>query len=192
MNIDLIRKSYKTVHEMLNVRNYKINSYVHLTDEELLNRYNLDNCMITGTKNEEKILVVFFDNCSLQKISLESMKKIIAIYIGENTDNITNFIFAINTKLTHRAEKELMELEYIKHEIFFFDELSFNIMTHKYQPKFRVLNEKEKERMFQTFKNKIPYIKITDPVSRHYNVKVGDIFEILRNDDSLYYRLVVK
>lgn len=192
MNIDLIRRSYKTIHEMLNDRGYKINSYTYLNDEELLKKYYSNNCMLYGNKKDEKILVILFDNCSLQKISLESVKKIISKYIGENTDKITNFLFAINTKLTHRAEKELMELEKIKTEIFFFNELSFNIMNHKYQPKFRVLNDKEKEKIFQTFRNKIPYIKITDPVSRHFNVKIGDIFEILRLDDSLYYRLVVK
>lgn len=193
VNLRIIKNVYKTLHEMLNDRKYKI-KYNNFTDEEMLNLYNTENCKVECLSGDRKLLAVIYDSENYQKISLDNIKKIINTHdLIENKNKITNFILIINTKLTYRGEKEIYQLKNIDSEIFYFDDLHYNIMNHELQPKFKLLTDKECEKVKNTYKKtRLPFIKSTDKVTKYFNAKLGDVFEIYRNDGSIYYRTVVK
>jgi len=131
------------------------------------------------------------------------------IYNNINTikdhNEIENFLdkynkyhkFFIVTSLSKKAYKQFDEFP--QTEIFQEIELMVNILEHDLQPKFRLLNKKEVEEYFNTFQNKkreMPRILDSDPVSRYFGAKNGDIIEIVRPSvttiDAITYRIVVQ
>jgi DNA-directed RNA polymerase subunit H (RpoH/RPB5) len=105
--------------------------------------------------------------------------------------------FFVVTSLSKKAYKQFDEFP--QTEIFQEIELMVNILEHDLQPKFRLLNKKEVEEYFNTFQNKkreMPRILDSDPVSRYFGAKNGDIIEIIRPSvttiDAITYRIVVQ
>ena len=193
MNVKILSKVHKTVIEMLVSRNYKI-KYDKLTDVELLNKYNENNFKLEcfNEDKSKKMLSIIYEHNSINKIGLECIKILIEKYIGEkNLNNYTNFILILSENLTPKAIKEIADIENIDIEVFLVNEMIFNITKHKLQPRFTLLNSVENKKIIEKFQKKIPYIKSSDKISRFYGAKVGDIFKINRNDDSIYYRIVI-
>jgi DNA-directed RNA polymerase I, II, and III subunit RPABC1 len=85
-------------------------------------------------------------------------------------------------------------------------ELMFNITKHMLVPKHILLTQQERRELLLELNKKnnslklIPKIYDTDPISKYYGAKVGQIFKIMREslfDDviakkSIFYRVVVK
>lgn len=90
--------------------------------------------------------------------------------------------------------------------IFMDKELMFNITKHMLVPKHILLTQQERRELLLELNKKnnslklIPKIYDTDPISKYYGAKVGQIFKIIREslfDDviakkSIFYRVVVK
>jgi DNA-directed RNA polymerase I, II, and III subunit RPABC1 len=131
------------------------------------------------------------------------------IYNNINTikdhNEIENFLdkynkyhkFFIVTSLSKKAYKQFDEFP--QTEVFQEIELMVNILEHDLQPKFRLLNKKEVEEYFASFQNKkreMPRILDSDPVSRYFGAKNGDIIEIIRPSvttiDAITFRIVVQ
>jgi len=131
------------------------------------------------------------------------------IYNNINTikdhNEIENFLdkynkyhkFFIVTSLSKKAYKQFDEFP--QTEIFQEIELMVNILEHDLQPKFRLLTKKEVEEYFVSFQNKkreMPRILDSDPVSRYFGAKNGDIIEITRPSvttiDAITFRIVVQ
>ena len=131
------------------------------------------------------------------------------IYNNINTikdhNEIENFLdkynkyhkFFVVTSLSKKAYKQFDEFP--QTEVFQEIELMVNILEHDLQPKFRLLNKKEVEEYFASFQNKkreMPRILDSDPVSRYFGAKNGDIIEITRPSvtsiDAITFRIVVQ
>ena len=131
------------------------------------------------------------------------------IYNNINTikdhNEIENFLdkynkyhkFFVVTSLSKKAYKQFDEFP--QTEVFQEIELMVNILEHDLQPKFRLLNKKEVEEYFESFQNKkreMPRILDSDPVSRYFGAKNGDIIEIIRPSvtsiDAITFRIVVQ
>lgn len=123
----------------------------------------------------------------------------------KDSNDIENFLdkyskhhkFLVISSLSKKAYKQL--LEYPLTEVFQEIELLVNIMEHDLQPKFRVLTKSEYDEYFKTFENKkreMPRILDSDPVSRYFGAKIGDVFEITRpsitTGEAISYRIVVQ
>ena len=68
--------------------------------------------------------------------------------------------------------------------------MQFDPTSHELVPKHELLTPEEKEAFLRCLDKKIPCIKVTDRIVRHYDGRCGQIFRIYRKSE-LYYRLVV-
>lgn len=186
-----LKRARATVIEMLRDRRYTVSGVKKFkNDNELLSDYTMNNGEMTVVHDltGEKLSVLFYYQSDNSKIGVDTVKKIIKKI--ETIEDTNNIILVVSEKLTPQSEKLLMQLG-LGMEIFEFANLQYNIMRHCLQPRFRILSDKEKGTLIKKFKKKIPFIKKNDKVCQYYNAKPGDIFEIIRKDNSLYYRLVV-
>ncbi|KAM0674130.1 hypothetical protein GVAV_002203 [Gurleya vavrai] len=142
--------------------------------------------------NELPLVVHFFDEA---KVGLKNLKVIIDTY---ERQNIKNIILICRENLSPSGNKHLESLVNFRIEVFKEKELLFNVTKHDLVPKHRVLNVDEKKELLEQRRIKesqLPRILRSDPVSRYYGVKPGDVFEILRKSETagtaLYYRLVI-
>ena len=78
----------------------------------------------------------------------------------------------------------------INYEIFYIDEIVFNVTKHHYVPKHFLLNENESKLIYNAYGYNLPQIDKTDIIVRYYGGKIGNIFKIIR-PNNLYYRKVV-
>ena len=69
-------------------------------------------------------------------------------------------------------------------QIFWIDTLLTNITKHELVPEMRILNEEEKQDVFQKANisnfTQMPLILKTDPVAKFYGLIRGDMVEIIR------------
>lgn len=93
------------------------------------------------------------------------------------------------------ASKSLQQrnIQWFTHE-----ELLVNITHHMLVPKFHVLSDAEKKEFLECYKLKIgqlPKMLDTDPISRYYGLKKGDVVKITRKSVTagryVYYRCVI-
>ena len=74
-----------------------------------------------------------------------------------------------------------------------------DLVSHVAVPKHEMLNEEETQIFLKDYilkKREIPKMFISDPVSKYFNAKVGQVFRIIRPSEvsgqSIYYRIVIK
>lgn len=84
-------------------------------------------------------------------------------------------------------------------QILWLNHLLFNITKHDLVPNYRIMLDKEKQDLIKKLyiedDKELPFILITDPVARFYGVRVGQVCEIIHNNDTngknKFYRLCV-
>ena len=84
-------------------------------------------------------------------------------------------------------------------QILYLNHLLFNITKHDLVPNYRIMLEKEKQKLIKNLfiedETDLPKILITDPVARFYGVRVGQVCEIIHNNQTngknKFYRLCV-
>lgn len=83
-------------------------------------------------------------------------------------------------------------------EIFEKNAMLINITKHVLVPKHRVLSEEERTELFERYhiqdNSQLPKMTLSDPISRYYGLKKGQVVEITRNEDlnkHVSYRIVV-
>lgn len=88
-------------------------------------------------------------------------------------------------------------IEYPNSEVFWIREMIIDPKNHIITPKHVPLSSEEKEQVFEEYnlkKIEIPKIDKTDFMTRYYNMKVGDLFEIHRisiaSGEAVSYRIV--
>lgn len=100
-------------------------------------------------------------------------------------DDTKRGIFICDLPLSSAASRTL---DYFKHEfdiqVFFYDELSFNLMDHELTPKHILLSEEESREMIKQIGVGM-IIKSSDPVIRYYNWPSGRVVRIIRDDSSM-------
>ena len=79
----------------------------------------------------------------------------------------------------------------IEIELFFEDELQYNITKHILVPEHIRLSNNKAKKFKEKYGTKFPILLINDPISRFFNYKSGDIIKIIRcqkiKEDSNYY-----
>ena len=84
-------------------------------------------------------------------------------------------------------------------QILWLNHLLFNITKHDLVPSYRIMLDYEKQDLIKKLyiedDKELPFILITDPVARFYGVRLGQVCEIVHNNDTngknKFYRLCV-
>ncbi len=96
--------------------------------------------------------------------------------------------------------RKLIESPTYRKSIQFFleDELGFDLMQHSYIPQHTLLTDQERDELLQRYHVKLtqlPRIAKSDPVAKHFNASVGQVFRIERDSETagryVSYRVVV-
>ena len=75
-------------------------------------------------------------------------------------------------------------------ELFAMEDLQYNIINHKLQPKFTRLNDKDCKDFKEKYGTKFPIMRKNDPVSCFFGYNKGDIIKIERKSGYITYRIV--
>jgi DNA-directed RNA polymerase subunit H (RpoH/RPB5) len=164
--------------EMVSQREYKISEQ----DEKKIIAFN----------KKGKCVVVFLEPVS--KFSVDRFKE----YIGKMevlNDKLEKRIYkhgiiVYTDTITPMGKKMITESDCIKFELFFIDELQYNITSHRLVPRHIKLKDKEAKEFKNKFGLKHPCILKSDPISKFYNYNRGDVIKIMRPSGFITYRIV--
>jgi DNA-directed RNA polymerase subunit H (RpoH/RPB5) len=168
---------------------------------EILNR-------IYENKTGKKIFVYYFLNVDDDKKESRKKGEDILTAVKEQQDkpenrDLKDVLLVVENKLNSGTMENLKFKERIKFTIFLGDHLLFNITKHFLVPKHKLISKKEFQELMESkekgFVQNLPKIYDSDPISRYYGAKVGQIFKITREtlaDDSMvktdiFYRHVI-
>lgn len=175
-----------------------------LTERGILKNENVEKNIknIINDISEEKIFKIKSEtsnttyNVMIVNGKISTVNKIIGFDNFINLSNNQNRIF-IGNNISQKAFKQFLEKK--NSEVFFEKDLMINIIKHKYQPKFQLLSDEEKQQKLNDYniENKFESKMLsTDAIARYFNAKPGDIFRIKRpstfSGESFHYRLVVE
>ena len=84
-------------------------------------------------------------------------------------------------------------------QILWLNNLLFDISKHDLVPDYRIMTTKEKDeligKLYLESEDKLPFVQVTDPVARFYGVRIGQVCEIIYNNETngknKFYRLCV-
>jgi DNA-directed RNA polymerase subunit H (RpoH/RPB5) len=142
-----------------------------------------DNILFENMSNGDRILSCIFDE---PKLNVNNVKDMILIL---NENDLKHGIIIYNEVITSTAKKIIDTLQDYFIETFSMDELKYNITKHRLVPKHVKANEEEYKEL-KKFGPKLPVMLKTDPVTRYYNYKSGDIIRVERFDGNIIYRIV--
>ncbi len=136
-------------------------------------------------KNRDSTLIGLISQ--VEKLNINIIKEYIKLI---EQLNIPKCIIVYNNCITSSAKKVIDNLQHLDIEVFNENELQYNITLHKYvRPHIKIEGDE-----FDTINSKygkhLPIILASDPVSRYYNFKKGDIIKIIRRNDIIAYRVV--
>jgi len=186
-NYNNLKKSRKTIIEMLSDRGYNVSKYLDdISLDEIKTSYAKTNINII--LDSGKINTIFWDEpLNISKINKHIIKlkkkelNFVILILGRSN---------INDEITISQERNLnIIFGNINYEIFYIDEIVFNVTKHHYVPKHILLNENESKIIYDAYGHNLPLIDKTDIIARYYGGKIGNIFKIIR-PNNLYYRKV--
>lgn len=99
----------------------------------------------------------------------------------------------VYSNMTSAVKKLLTTTEDLKCKVetFYYDEVSFNLTKHRLVPKHSKVSNSEAELLKTKYSaNLFPIIKTTDPISRFYGFKKGEIIKVERKSGCITYRIV--
>lgn len=127
------------------------------------------------------------------KLAKKSLEGVVSDYGAQGV----NTVILVTPNKLNPACKALLRSIKLNFEHFLVEELQFNITKHVLVPKHKIIPKEEERDILAGLKCEkmnLPTILTTDPVSRFYGAKVGDVFEITRNSQTtgkaIYYRAV--
>ncbi len=166
-----MEQSYRVCIEMLQQREYEI---VERRDN-----------FIKAKKPDSNFMCVFITNIlKFNNICAQE-------YIGIMNDmEIEHSIIVYKNNVTSAVKNIKQNFQGMRIELFSQEELQYNITTHKYQPKFEVLNSKDSDRFRKIYDTKFPIMLKTDPIVRFYGYQKGDVVKITRKNGYVMYRIV--
>jgi DNA-directed RNA polymerase I, II, and III subunit RPABC1 len=170
-----------------------IEKLINKHSDDLLFEIVLDNPTIyyKDVDTSKKILIKIIN----QKITGISKSSLIGDFLFSNKDSPKIVIVqSISTKA-----REQVSHDFPYSEVFLEKELLINLVEHISVPKHELLNNEDAKKTLEEYgakKKEMPRIFITDPLSRYFNAKIGQIFRIIRPSEtaveSPYHRLVIK
>ena len=200
--LDKIYKSRQTVIELMEDRGVNMDKYKDFTINEV-------DLMVSNMpkKNEdispvditlENGIIKYFLTPKIRVTNLMTQTdKIIEDYNEGDT-----VIFIIRDKITSEDSIEeffrnIYNTRKIFVQYFHLDTLTFNVTKHSMVPKHEILSKEETDELIKSLYitdiKKLPKINASDPISKYYGIKVGEVFRITRPSEtsgiSYYYRL---
>lgn len=195
LDVDTIRKTVLT------------NIIKMLTARQWLNKDNLEQNIlhITNINSDDNVYKIKMDNkpndnitstiaikLLPQKVTSITKSPIITEFISNNKDNYKFLIVdSISDKIQQIITTDNME---IFMEKFFM----INLIEHICSPQYEVLSKEESEemqRVYQVKKSQLKKMFDSDPVSKYFNLKRGQIVRIIRNSEitckTVDYRIVI-
>lgn len=138
-------------------------------------------------------------NIKIYYQKLTTIKKVTSIEEFILKNKKAKKILILNS-INNKVYNQLMQYKNI--EVFFDYELMINLVDLHIIPKHHLLTDEEKEIYIQSYhqmtKNNFKGMSkmfVSDPVSRYYNMKVGDIVRIIRpsvtSGNSIFYRRII-
>lgn len=171
----------------------KIRKYIIEDDKEFIN--SLEEEFLTHKiNNKNDKIFVFFPQINA-KVGVFTIRQ----YIKEMQDNEVNqAIVVVKDAITAFAKQVFIEAKPLVIECFKENELLVDKLSHVLVPKHELLEEEEKKELLKIYKLKegnLPKILSSDPISRYFGGKKGQVFKITRpsesSGDSIYYRIIV-
>jgi DNA-directed RNA polymerase I, II, and III subunit RPABC1 len=134
--------------------------------------------------NDGDKLVVFF--CKNDKFNIADFKRYISL-----TDDLklSHCIIIYKDQITPSVNKQIDNFD-CEIELFSKNELQYNITKHRFVPKHELVVGDESSSIRRKFGNNLPILLKTDPVSRFFNYRKGDIIKITRDNDIVAFRIV--
>ena len=201
--MNIINKIYKakgTLLEMLELRNYNTNKFSNFSINEIDTMYKsmdkkttIENsaldftCQSNDTENDSSCIIKFL---LFTKMRVGNLKILIDNMISDEIiKEKDTLIFVVKDKINTIDTFESLFNSYIDNnnimiQIFWIDTLLFNITKHELVPEMRILNNQEKNELFEKVNierfNQLPLIEKTDPSAKFYGLKKGDVVEIIR------------
>jgi len=196
--MNIINKTYRaknTILEMLDLRGFNTEKYKNFSLNEIDVMYKaMDKKLTTESspldfdceRGENKCYVKFV---LFTKLRVANTKTLIENMIDEYVTEGDTIIFVVKDKINNIESYEnllgtYLEQKKIMVQIFWIDTLLINITKHELVPEMRILNEEEKQDVFQkaNISNfiQMPLILKTDPVAKFYGLIRGDMVEIIR------------
>lgn len=120
------------------------------------------------------------------------------IYKQMNDEQLKQALVIVKGSMTPSSKKALTEEHHeIKIQAFMETELIVNITHHELVPKHEALSKEDKKELLKRYKlteNQLPRIKLSDPVTKYYGLRRGQVVKILRKSPTagryVTYRLV--
>ena len=170
-----MEKAYEICVEMIEQRGYKI--------------VDSDNERILSVKPDNSQMCVFV--VPSHKFNVETIQEYISMM---KKMNLSHCIIVIKENATPIAKKIIDESPDLEIELFYVDELQYNITKHYLVPKHELAFKKGTVD-YNAFKKKymadnFPVILKSDAVARFYAFQKGDIIKITRPNGLIMYRIV--
>ncbi|CAL0322175.1 unnamed protein product [Lupinus luteus] len=191
----------RTVLKMLRDRGYLVhNKEIEMSKHEFKNKFgeNMKREDLTFMKsmreNDSDRIYVFFPDEA--KVGVKTMKT----YTNRmKSENVFKAILVCQQNLTPFAKTCVSEISSTFHlEVFQESELLVNIVEHVLVPEHQILTDEEKKTLLERYtvkETQLPRIQVTDPVSRYYGLKRGQVVKIIRPSETagryVTYRFVV-
>jgi DNA-directed RNA polymerases I, II, and III subunit RPABC1 len=167
-----MERAYKTCLEMLKGRKYKI---IEEKDEQIL-----------AEKPDKNKIIIFF--ADFPKFNVKNIQIYMSIM---NTMNINHSIIVYKDTITSFTRKTIEKSSNeIIFELFAMEDLQYNIINHKLQPKFLRLSENDSKEIKEKYGTKFPIMRKNDPISCYFGYNKGDIIKIVRKSGYITYRIV--
>ena len=183
-----IIKSFNVTRQMIIDRQYQI-----------IEENNTDTNYIIGENQKKDKIIAYFILEDSKKITPKTISDLInTLTKTYNLDENSNFIFIISPKdnTTSDIIPKLKQIENHNIQLFHIKRLQFNITKHTLSPTYIKLNEYEIQMLKKDYDLKnLAKIPLTDPICKYYNMKINDVFKIIRKSNNAYqyntYRIVI-
>lgn len=192
----------KTVTEMLRDRDFIVEQFnkEDFIAQHFPDGYNTNDCVTIVGSSQKKIQVrVYQKHIDMKDLTADADKILAKQMSGTSSDGLemTEYLDPIFV-VPDIKKVALKSLTQKKIQCFKFEELLVNITHHMLVPKFDVLSESEKKKLLECYKlksNQLPKMLESDPISKYYGLKKGDVVKITRKSVTagryVYYRCVI-
>jgi len=196
--MNIINKIYRnknTLLEMLDLRGFDTEKYKNFSLNEIDVMYkSMDKKLTTESSPLDFDCKKGENNCYIKfvlftKLRVANTKTLIENMIDEYVKEGDTIIFIVKDKINNIESYESVLSTYLEEnkimvQIFWIDTLLTNITKHELVPEMRILNEEEKQDIFNKANissfTQMPLILKTDPVAKFYGLVRGDLVEIIR------------